>query len=196
LRPAFPYTHPHSKPFVLDMAFMTKPALKPNQLADAIVMREAGYTITAISEALDMSISTVQRHLRAAGATKGSARVALVSQARQRLLERVTSDDTIRDEAAKLIADDLAHSSLIRIRIAVAAEQLIATTLEEAALVMRAAAAYSTVLKNTSDMMRHVMRTDRLTDQDADASLPELRVCEMTDDEIIAQRDAERIATD
>ena len=175
---------------------MTKAAIKPNQLADAIVMREAGYTVAAIAESLDISVSTVQRHLRGAGASKGTSVATLVAEARRKLLERVTSDDTIRDEAAKLIADDLAHTSLIRQRVAIAAEYLIATNLGEAALVMRAAAAYSTVVKNTSDMLRHVMRIEQASSVTLEEELPELRIRELSDEEIIAERNRQRLAVD
>jgi hypothetical protein len=56
----------------------------------------------------------------------------------------------------------------------------------EAALVMRAAAAYSTTIKNTSDIIRSSLRLKDLAD-DMD-ELPELVVTELSQDEIAALR--------
>lgn len=99
-------------------------------------------------------------------------------------MEAVTSNDRINEEAGRIVADDLAHARLLRERMAVAAEHLTATNLEEAALLMRAATASSTALKNSSDMLRHSLRT---TDQALDAQdaqdLPELIVREISDAE-------------
>jgi IS30 family transposase len=158
--------------------------LTPEQIADPITLREAGYTLAAISEALGASVSTLQRHLKRHAARKGRVKADLVDEARKALLARVTSDDAIRREAAQLIADDLAHTALLRKTIATASEQLTASKLVEAALVMRAAAAYSTALKNTSDMLRHVMRFDKAADRVAEEDLPELTVREITPGEM------------
>lgn len=54
-------------------------------------------------------------------------------------------------------------------------------------MVMRAAAAYSTAIKNTSDMMRHTLRIEKSID-DADKELPELIIKELTGDEIEEMR--------
>jgi hypothetical protein len=48
---------------------------------------------------------------------------------------------------------------------------------------MRAAAAYSTAIKNTSDMMRHTLRIEQ-TIEDSDKELPELVIKELTQGEI------------
>lgn len=56
-----------------------------------------------------------------------------------------------------------------------------------AVLVMRAAAAYSTAIKNTSDMMRHSLRIEKTID-DTDKELPELVIKELTSDEIEEMR--------
>lgn len=53
-----------------------------------------------------------------------------------------------------------------------------------------AAAAYSTVLKNTSDIIRHSLRADRF-DDDVSSELPELVVRELTAREIAELRDAD-----
>jgi hypothetical protein len=98
----------------------------------------------------------------------------------------ITFDEAIKNEAARLVADDLAHSMHLREVILAASEQLEPTSLRNAVQVMRAAAAYSTAIKNTSDIIR---RSLRLEDRDAAADeLPELVMTELTQTEIDALR--------
>lgn len=165
-----------------------KPAT-PKQIAEMIALREAGYTELAISQKIGLSLRTVQRHLQAHGTKKGALKAEVIDQARDDLLKLVTSDETIRTEAAKLINDDLAHSHHIRAIMIEASEQLKATTIKEAALVMRAMAAYSTALKNTSDTIRHVLRADKMQDDVID--LPEIVVRELTAEEVEELRNAQ-----
>ena len=56
---------------------------------------------------------------------------------------------------------------------------------------MRAAAAYSTAIKNTSDMLRHSLRIEKSID-DTDKELPELIIKELTQDEIEELRKDQR----
>ena len=166
---------------------MSRKTATPDQIARAVAMRAAGYSALSISQALGISIRSLQRHFAVHGAKKGAIKQELLDSARAELLKRVTSDDTIREEAAKIISDDLAHARLIRSRMVDAAEHLTANNLEEAALLLRAAAAYSTALKNTSDTLRHSLRIERTID-DAAGELPELVISELTQDDIASMK--------
>ena len=64
-----------------------------------------------------------------------------------------------------------------------ASEQLQASSLKDAVLVMRAAAAYSTALKNTSDTLRQTLRVERALEGVA-VEMPELLIREMTQEEV------------
>lgn len=150
-------------------------------------MREAGYTVLSISQQLGISVRSLQRHFTMHGAKKGVCKVALLDAARAELMKRVISDDTIRQEAARLINDELAHSRHLRDLMLEASEHLTATSLKEAVQVMRAAAAYSTVIKNTSDTLRQMLRVERAL-QGVEAELPELVVRELSEREIIELR--------
>jgi len=161
---------------------MTKQVATPDVVGEALAMREAGYTSLAISQRLGMSIRTLQRHFAAAGTRKGAIKDEVLRKAKDDLMARITSDETIKDEAARLGADDLAHSLHLREVILAASEQMKATNLEEAALVMRAAAAYSTAIKNTSDIIRRSLRVKQR--DDVGEELPELVVSELTQAEI------------
>lgn len=161
---------------------MTKTHATPEEIGEALALREAGYTSLAISQRLGISVRTLQRHFAAAGARKGAVKAEVLRKAKDELLARITSDQTIRDEAARLVADDLAHSIHLREVILAASEQMKAESLRDAVLVMRAAAAYSTAIKNTSDIIR---RSLRLENQDGTSDeLPELVITELTQAEI------------
>lgn len=165
---------------------MSKTHATPEEIAEALALREAGFTALAISQRLGISIRTLQRHFAAAGTRKGAAKAEVLQRAKDDLMARITCDQAIKEEAARLVADDLAHSLHLREVILAASEQMKATNLEEAALVMRAAAAYSTTIKNTSDIIRHSLRLKDLAD-DMD-ELPELVVTELSQAEIAELR--------
>lgn len=162
---------------------MTRRKAKPDQISKAIAMREAGYTVLSISQELGISVRTLNRHFAEYGAKKGAVKNILLDAARDDLMKRVLSDDAIREEAARLINDDLAHARHLRSLLADASEQLVASSLKDAVLVMRAAAAYSTAIKNTSDVLRHSLRIERSLD-DTGKELPELVISELSDDEV------------
>lgn len=161
---------------------MSKTHATPEEVADALALREAGFTALAISQRLGISIRTLQRNFAAAGTRKGAAKAEVLQRAKDELMARITSDEAIKVEAARLVADDLAHSLHLREVILAASEQMKATNLVEAALVMRAAAAYSTAIKNTSDIIRRSLRLEE-RDETSD-ELPELIVLELTQEEI------------
>lgn len=162
----------------------------PDEIGQALAMREAGYTVLSISQRLGISVRSLQRHFSGYGAKRGTIKQELIEAARSDLLKRVTSDDAIREEAAKLINDDLAHARHLRAVMLEASEQLQAASLKDAVLVMRAAAAYSTAIKNTSDVLRQTLRLDRAIDE-ADEGLPDLVICELTSEEVAKLRDAQ-----
>lgn len=151
----------------------------PDQASQALAMRAAGYTVLAIHHQTGISERTLQRIFSVAGTVKGETKGELRDEAKKRLLSLVTSNEAIQEQAARFIADDLAHAAHLR--------QLSSpTNLKEAALVMRALAAHSTVLKNTSDMVRHSLQLERRDSTVED--LPELIVTELTQVEVEQMR--------
>jgi hypothetical protein len=107
-------------------------------------------------------------------------------RAKDELLARITSDEVIKEEAARLVADDLAHSIHLREVILAASEQMKADSLRDAVQVMRAAAAYSTAIKNPSDIIRRSLRLEER--DDTSDELPELVVAELSQAKIVALR--------
>lgn len=173
---------------------MTRKTATPREVTAMLALREAGYTVLAISQKLNMSVRTVQRHLATHGAKKGSLKEEIIENARAELFKLVTSNPAIREEAAKLISDDIAHAAHLRTIILEASEHLTATSPQEAVLVMRAAAAYSTALKNTSDTIRHSLGVDKIVDDTDD--LPELILTELTNEQVEAMIASELVKED
>jgi AraC-like DNA-binding protein len=170
---------------------MTRKTATPIEITQALALREVGYTALSISQELGISVRSLQRHFAVHGTKKGKLKQEVLDSARAELMKRVTSDDAIREEAARLINDDLAHARHLRILLVAASEQLQATTLQEAVLVMRAAAAYSVVIKNTSDTIRQKRRVDKVI-EDVNEDLPELTIRELTSEEVSRLRNIQK----
>lgn len=168
---------------------MAKQVAAPDLIGEALALREAGFTALAISQRLDISVRSLQRHFATSGTRKGALKADVLQRAKDDLMARITCDMTIKKEAARLVADDLAHSMHLRELIHAASEQMKAVSLSDAVQVMRAAAAYSTTIKNTSDIIRRSLRLKDLAD-DMD-ELPELVVSELTQDEIAELREGD-----
>lgn len=156
--------------------------ISPEIEARIVALREAGYTNIAIAKHLRIGVRTVQRHLARLSVKKGIIKDALIDQAREDALLILRSDPLIRETLAKLIIDDLAHVAHIREIIVEASEFLQATDVRSAALVMRGAAAYSTALKNTSEILQK--HFEKSTSDNSD-SVPELVIKELTADQLM-----------
>ncbi|WP_368924514.1 hypothetical protein, partial [Comamonas aquatica] len=86
----------------------------PDAVAQALSMRAAGYTVTAISQQLGIGVRTLARLFAKHGTAKGTALPEVIEASRSKLLALITSDDAIRQQAAQLLQDDLAHVQAIR----------------------------------------------------------------------------------
>lgn len=86
----------------------------PDVEAQAVILREAGYSCPAIAEKLDLSLSTTKRILKRRSAVAGAATESLVEQARQGMLNTAFDLDAVQQHAAALVLDDLALSRMIR----------------------------------------------------------------------------------
>lgn len=157
------------------------PDATPDQVAQIQTLREAGCTVAMIAQKVNLSSRTVHRYIAAGGVKKGKLKQELIEQARQDVLKLLLDDETVRYQAAKLVADNIAHSQHIRDIVLKASQHLEATDPFTAAVVMRAAAAASTALKNTSDMVRVTLPLENLAE--APESLPELSVRVISNDE-------------
>ena len=165
--------------------------LSLTQVSEAITLREVGYTLTAIAERLNISVSSLQRAYKKHSTKKNAIRSEVIENAREELMACVTSSDVIKEEAAKLLTDDLAHSRLLRNKAAVTIEAITAKDTSEAALAMRALVAYSTLIKNTSDTLRRGLGLNNIESDSSMEELPELVIRELTAEQIKTLRSSQ-----
>lgn len=173
---------------------MTGRTATPKEITEILALREAGYSVLYISQKYGFSNRTIQRHLAENNVKKGSLKKEVIEKARVELNKVISSNLTIQNEAAKLIVDDIAHSNHLRAIIIEASDYLKATTLQEAVLVMRGAAAYSTAFKNTSDTIRHSLGADKIIDEAGE--LPELFISELSNEQIKEMANASMVDED
>lgn len=163
----------------------------PDQSAQAVILREAGYTLPTIANRLNISLSTTQRLLKRHGAVAGAATQALIEKAREDLLHNAFALDAVQQTAASLVLDDLSISRALRNKLAQAIEALEVTP-ANAPIVCRALAACSTTLKLTQQVGRQALPLDKLNQALDVEELPELIIHVMTEDDVLAMRAQQR----
>lgn len=161
----------------------------PDQETQAVVLREAGWTVSAIADRLTISVSTVQRLLKKHHVVAGAGTQALIEKAREELLTAAFSLEAVQQTAASLVADELALVRQIRQKIASSIEQLDPTD----PIAFRGLAAASTALKLTQDVTRRALPVDKLGQAMEIEELPELRIRIMTEDDVAEMRMQQRI---
>ncbi|HBP0077217.1 helix-turn-helix domain-containing protein [Pseudomonas aeruginosa] len=162
---------------------MTGKHTTPDQGAQAVILREAGYTLPAIAERLGISLSTVQRLLKKHKAVAGATTQALIEKAREEMLASAFSLDSVQQTAASLVLDDLAIGQQIRRKLSSALEELDSSN----PIVFRALAASATTLKLTQDVGRRALPLDKLSMAQEVEALPELEI------RIMSQLDVEEL---
>ncbi|UUC83676.1 helix-turn-helix domain-containing protein [Stutzerimonas stutzeri] len=163
----------------------------PDVEAQAVILREAGYSCPAIAEKLDLSLSTTKRILKRRSAVAGAATESLVEQARQSMLNTAFDLDAVQQHAAALVLDDLALSRMIRGGIVEAVEALDPSTSTPYQM-MRTLVAAATALDLTQKVARRALPLDRLAEATHVEELSELRIRIMTDDDVREIREQQR----
>lgn len=161
----------------------------PDQAAQAVILREAGFTLPAIASRLDISVSTAQRILKANKAIPGASTQALIEKAREELLTCAFSLDAVQQTAASLVVEELALNQQIRTKLANALEVLDPAN----PIVFRSLAAASTALKLTQDVTRRALPLEKLNQALDIEELPELKIHLMTDADVAEMRAQQRL---
>jgi len=156
--------------------------ITPVQKKQALTLRAAGYTITAISDKTSISVSTIKRLFKEHSIKKGELKQSVINKAIDELLHDATAVEAIKREMASLVQDDLAQVKRLRTAMAEAIEVLEATDTTEALQVMRAVSAGAVALKSTSETLRKTLGMDR--DDEVNGELPELVISVLTEDEM------------
>ena len=160
----------------------------PDQNAQAVILREAGYTIPAIAHQLDISVSTAQRILKANKAVAGATQQKLIAKAREDMLNAAFALEKVQLKAASLVMDDLAISHQIRSKLSMAVDQLDPGDIAS----LRALAASATALKVTQDVYRRALPLERMNMALDVEEMPELRIHIMTDYDVAKLRAEQR----
>ena len=161
----------------------------PDQSTQAVILREAGYTLPAIATRLELSISTVQRILKTNKTVVGATTQALIERAREEMLNSAFSLEEVQRTAAALVLDDLAISQQIRVKLSNAVDQLDPNDLGT----LRALAASATTLKLTQDVTRRALPLEKLNQALAFEELPELKIHIMSDLDVAEMRAQQRL---
>lgn len=161
----------------------------PDQGAQAVILREAGYTLPAIAQRLEISLSTVQRLLKKHKAVAGATTQALIEKAREEMLASAFSLESVQQTAASLVLDDLAIGQQIRRKLSSALEELDLSS----PIAFRALAASATTLKLTQDVSRRALPLDKLEQAQAVEELPELQIHVMTPWDVEEMRAQQRL---
>lgn len=160
----------------------------PDQSVQVVVLREAGFTLSAIADRLGMSVSTTQRIIRKNNAVAGATSEALVSKAREQMLNSSFALEQIQMSAAAMVLDDLSITQQIRAKLALALEELDVA----APTAFRSLAAGSTSLKLTQDVWRRALPMDKLDEALEVEQLPELHIRIMSDNDVAVMRAQQR----
>lgn len=160
----------------------------PDQAAQAVILREAGCTISAIAGQLDISISTAQRLLKKHGAVSGASTRALIEKAREGMLDMAFSLESVQQTAASLVLDDLALSQNIRMKLALALDTLDLSS----PIAFRSLAASATTLKLTQDVARRALPLDKLDQSLEREEMPVLQIQIMNADDVAEMRAQQR----
>lgn len=169
------------------MSSKTAPSIE----AQAVILREAGYTAPAIAARLDLSISTTKRILKRRGAIAGAATEALITKARQEMLDSVFELGTVQETFASLVLEDLALSRMIREKTTATLELIDPSTCTPYQS-LRAIVAAATATKLTQDVARRALPLERLDEATHVEQLSELRIRIMTDEDVKEMREQQR----
>ena len=161
----------------------------PDQATQAVILREAGWTISAIADRLSISISTAQRLLKKHKAVAGAGTQALVERAREELLTTAFSLEAVQQIAASLVTDELALNAQIRTKLAQALEVLDPAN----PIVFRGLAAAATTLKLTHEVTRRALPLEKLDQVLEIEELPELKIQIMTENVVAEMRSQQRL---
>lgn len=161
----------------------------PDQAAQAVILREAGWTITAIAGRLSISVSTAQRLLKKHNAVAGAGAQALIEKAREELLTTAFSLEAVQQTVASLVIDELALTQQLRMKLANAVETLDPTN----PTVFRGLAAAATTLKLTQDVTRRALPLEKLNQALAFEELPELKIHIMNENDVAEMRAQQRL---
>lgn len=162
--------------------------LNPDETKEALTLRQAGWTLSAISDKIGASPSTLYRLFKKSGTTRGAITAESVEAAKQQIIQDADFVESLKHQIASSIVDDLQMSKSIKEQ-ALLTLELLETENDSSMIKARALAALATSIKVASDVQRRCLRIDDPTLTPQSEDLPTLTITKMTDEEIsLAQR--------
>jgi len=155
--------------------------IKPD-IDQAVILREAGWTLASITQKTGLSGSTLYRAFAKLDVTRGATTKDTLDSARQALLQQSGLVGDLKHLIASQINDDLSLSTQIRAGITIAINDLINDVTTPASFKARSYSAMATTLKLTSDIMRRALQIDDATLSVTE--IPTLKIIKMTDKDI------------
>lgn len=165
---------------------MTGKVKTPEEIQQAILLREAGYSLASIAEKTSISVTTLSRHLKAHKTAKGTLRPEAIEEAKRQLLIDGGLIDELKRQIASTVCDDYAQFTQLRRATALTLDALMNDATLPAHYKTRGLAAIATTLRLSQELARKALGADDL--QPAPESLPEIIVRELTDEEINQMR--------
>ena len=162
-------------------AITTKKALE-----QAIILREAGYSLASIANKTGISSATLFRQFKKHGIKKGSISDSAIVDAKKQLLNDAGFIDSLKHQIASSITDDLAHVKLLREASALLLEEIMSDKSLPPHYKARGVTALVTGVRLTQDISRRALRADQVDLEIQD--LPELTIRELTNDDIELMR--------
>ena len=156
--------------------------IKP-ELDRAIIYRQAGWTIQAITNELGISPSTVYRSFTKHSISRGSITADTLESAKQLMLERSGLASELKILIASQIQSDLALSDQLKTAVSIALDDLLNDVSTPSSIKCKSYAAIATSLKVISDIQRRCLR---IQDETLTVSeVPILTIVKMTDADIV-----------
>ena len=162
-----------------------------DQLKQALILRNGGYSLAAIAVKTGISTTTLSRHFSKHSMAKGGLTDEAVTLAKQELMNDAGFVGEIKQLIASVVADDLAI--FIRLREAIAAnlEEVLNDKSLASHYKSRAIAALSTSAGLSQTLARKALQIDNQPiEQD---ELPELTILELTSEDIEHMRTEQRL---
>lgn len=150
----------------------------------AIVLREAGLTLSSIAERTGLSASTLYRAFKANRIERGDLTTESIEEARQQLLNDAGFVEELKHTIAASIVDDLALVRKVREALALMTDDITNDSTTSATLKARSLAAISTSLKITQEVNRKALNMDDFLKNQGNENLPELIVVPYTEEEV------------
>ncbi len=156
--------------------------INPRQQHNAVLLRQAGYAVSAIADKTKASPSALFALFKRLDVKKGTLKIESLENAQEQLLSDAGFIGSLRDKIAAQIVADLSIGKALQDSITLTIERLNDTEADVSSQ-SRSLAALSTALKTSSEVLRRSLNIDNSNVTTNDDEIPKLYVMKMTEAE-------------